>query len=1012
MTKDSSPRSTPHAVPVAARFAILVLMAGVLVYGWQSAGARSVNGLAAPVSDSGAGANTPPAPESVRSAQVREMGSATTATPSGANGSGPLFSLASLPDRRGTTPSDGSRWFAVEILYWILDCTVFWAILPVFLLLTLLWCQPARLQRFMSRLNESGALLLVGLSVAMLICASIGFQGIRQSVPDNLQGAGTSETNSSARGQEASRGEQNVVHDLYQILQLLNFNTDTARLTGVLLWAAILACLIAILAAREILQALFYDLLVRLQMVLVRDHIVVIGLGRLGRQVIETILTDKIGRSRLIVVVERDPQNPNLKWARQKGLLVIQGDGAETEDLQRAQLLRAHEAFVCIGADETNISCLATIRELYEEAAKAACAGRRWPAIPRFRFRLQQSRVTFRPRCFVHIMNHDLLRAVRLFEQKHEQDVSNRSPASEQKPTAVSTSQHDTSAATHFADGMLTHQPDLEIFSTPERTIWKLMTQLGRLKSETLARARGPESQRTERGCFTDEDTWHYILLGFGEFGRTLALSLAEHSHCENGLRVRMTICDRGIQQKQSDFLSRYSQFCQPIKEHSADAHLPYRWWWTDSLPDRWGWAEKAACSDGVDQQSSSALQPIEWVCRADFLEYHEATDDGFLKVLMKRVCRPGVRAAVFVCFEDEQENFTTSLRLHQKLQDQIQQTAFPKPGKSSPVDKEAMAARLCWPVFAWLPRQSKLATLIKDIEFRAAEKQRADKEKAKQEKTRKEATPQSKSDSQTAAQIDSPHLRYRPLLIPFGQNYENINYPEITRSWIDAVARLINLVWEQPGECQEHGKLLSLVRLHHGGELTANPWELVFDASWPSDDSAPETRRTDEWLESFAAIHWDKLEQTAEERWRKKEEWERYSNRSAAIHSVLKAAYLGLQIKGGENFRSPPVLKRELLYRLTYGVLRKLSEMEHNRWIAERLLDGWWFHPARGERSRWQLTPFSSLASMNNKPKSGDVRDQREKDARIIMLVLGLMATGRLSTTGLLDEPSTKSSD
>lgn len=157
-----------------------------------------------------------------------------------------------------------------------------------------------------------------------------------------------------------------------------------------------------------------------------------------------------------------------------------------------------------------------------------------------------------------------------------------------------------------------------------------------------------------------------------------------------------------------------------------------------------------------------------------------------------------------------------------------------------------------------------------------------------------------------------------------------------------------------------------------------------------------------------FTGTNWSRRQRNGGE----KEEWERYSNRSAAIHSVLKAAYLGLQIKGGENFRSPPVLKRELLYRLTYGVLRKLSEMEHNRWIAERLLDGWWFHPARGERSRWQLTPFSSLASMNNKPKSGDVRDQREKDARIIMLVLGLMATGRLSTTGLLDEPSTKSSD
>ncbi|MFM7920163.1 MAG: NAD-binding protein, partial [Planctomycetaceae bacterium] len=64
------------------------------------------------------------------------------------------------------------------------------------------------------------------------------------------------------------------------------------------------------------------------------------------------------------MVLERDPQNPNLRWARQKGLLLVQGDGAETEDLWRVKLLKAHEVFVCIGADETNISCLTTIHEL------------------------------------------------------------------------------------------------------------------------------------------------------------------------------------------------------------------------------------------------------------------------------------------------------------------------------------------------------------------------------------------------------------------------------------------------------------------------------------------------------------------------------------------------------------------------------------------------------------------------------------------------------------------------
>ncbi|MFM7863518.1 MAG: hypothetical protein ACKPHU_04850, partial [Planctomycetaceae bacterium] len=121
---------------------------------------------------------------------------------------------------------------------------------------------------------------------------------MRHSLQDSEKDTAAAASEGLESGRMASRGNQNVVHDFYQILQLLNFNTEADRLNGVLLWAAIFAGLIAVLAAREILQALFYDLLVRLQLLLAKDHIVVIGLGRLGRQVLETMLSDKIGRRR------------------------------------------------------------------------------------------------------------------------------------------------------------------------------------------------------------------------------------------------------------------------------------------------------------------------------------------------------------------------------------------------------------------------------------------------------------------------------------------------------------------------------------------------------------------------------------------------------------------------------------------------------------------------------------------------------------------------------------------
>lgn len=950
MTTNSSRNNSQQPIPVTARLAILMLMAGVLVYGWQSTGVTPPNrvdkGLTENVSTASNGQAGPVKGDSRQSARATEG-----------------MDLRAEHDSPAVNSTDSI----------VLDITPLWVVVLIFFYYLLLRLYPAILQQTMSWLNDHGALLLASLAILLLFVSAFGFYESRM--------AESAAMKPEASNSDSNSKNQTFLHDIYQMLQLMNFNTEAGKLQGYLLLAGICAVLIAILAAREILQALFYDLLVRLQLLQASNHIVVCGLGRLGRQIIESLLMDRTRRHHLIVVLERDPQNPNLKWARQKGLLLVQGDGSETEDLQRIRLLDAHEVFLCAGADEVNISCLTAIRDLYQSAAAGA---KRLPLLDPIGSLIPRSIVaadSYRPRCYAHIMNHDLLKAVRLFEQKNEQSDHKKSSASTGPSDGDTAASNSEQFAKKQASLVARRCPDIEIFSTPERTIWRLLTQLGRLQHA----ANGGSSSAGQRICSGEDSapaaTWHYILLGFGEFGRALAVSLAEQSHTQTCRRVRMTICDRDIQQGKRAFLSRYSQFCRPATGDHDSGRESASEWWSDAAPDAWTWHEET--------QTGSPLA-LNWVCRADFVDYHEVSDDGFLDQLIKRTSVAGIQTAVFVCFEDERENFTVSLRLKQKLQDRILQREFPKQSVTGGSESAITGLAPAWPIFAWLPRQLKLAKLVDEIE--------------------------------QCQPADKSSLEIRPRLMPFGQNYENVSYHEITRSWLDWLARLIHLVWQSgaPGSAQlQLQDLVSVLDANVDNSMSAtavNPWAHVFMNPWQPDEWTPERKHIDGWLSKFERLDWVSLEASAEAHWRSLENWERHSNRSAAIHAVSKAAALGLEIEGLPDSLVAMQRHPEVLYSVNFGKVRTLSEMEHNRWVAERLLDGWWWHRERSSRTRRQLTPFRELQRLplpksktstgpeaeSDSATSQKTTDERGKDARIIMLLVGLIATGRLKTKPL----------
>ncbi|MDP9406067.1 MAG: potassium channel protein [Actinomycetota bacterium] len=79
------------------------------------------------------------------------------------------------------------------------------------------------------------------------------------------------------------------------------------------------------------------------------DHTIVCGFGRVGRQVVDTLVAQR----RPVVVVDRDPERVQL--AADRGVLYLAGDGSQEDVLVRAGLSRAAALVACTADDGDNV---------------------------------------------------------------------------------------------------------------------------------------------------------------------------------------------------------------------------------------------------------------------------------------------------------------------------------------------------------------------------------------------------------------------------------------------------------------------------------------------------------------------------------------------------------------------------------------------------------------------------------------------------------------------------------
>jgi Trk K+ transport system NAD-binding subunit len=133
---------------------------------------------------------------------------------------------------------------------------------------------------------------------------------------------------------------------------------------GTTLVTTIFALLTNALVSRRIAQSLG-----QAEIIGMRGHVVMVGLGTVGMQVLEGLLA----RDRAVVVVERDESNRYLNQVRQRGVPLVLGDATLGETLESVNLSRASAVAIVTSNDLANIETGLAVRDRL---------GERWEEVP------------------------------------------------------------------------------------------------------------------------------------------------------------------------------------------------------------------------------------------------------------------------------------------------------------------------------------------------------------------------------------------------------------------------------------------------------------------------------------------------------------------------------------------------------------------------------------------------------------------------------------------------------
>jgi voltage-gated potassium channel Kch len=164
----------------------------------------------------------------------------------------------------------------------------------------------------------------------------------------------------------AAQGESRTALDVaYLTFQL--FVLESGALPGAIPWqlelARILAPTVAAYATLNALALLFSEQLDRLRMRLLRDHVVICGLGRKALVLVRSLRE----AGERVVVIERDADNDHIAPCSAEGAFVLVGDGRTRRALQSAGVAHARHLVAISEDDASNAAVAAEAQALAHE---------------------------------------------------------------------------------------------------------------------------------------------------------------------------------------------------------------------------------------------------------------------------------------------------------------------------------------------------------------------------------------------------------------------------------------------------------------------------------------------------------------------------------------------------------------------------------------------------------------------------------------------------------------------
>ena len=162
--------------------------------------------------------------------------------------------------------------------------------------------------------------------------------------------------------------EYGWVRSVYCTLQLFAF--EGGDLPGSIPWelqvARFSAPLTTVMAFIMALLEIFKEQWKRLKIARMKDHVVIIGFGTKGKNVMEASLRKK----EKVLIVENDPRNPNLASVKPPGCRLLPGDANNKNILKKARITKARSTFLLMGDDNNQVNACMLIYQLIKESSR------------------------------------------------------------------------------------------------------------------------------------------------------------------------------------------------------------------------------------------------------------------------------------------------------------------------------------------------------------------------------------------------------------------------------------------------------------------------------------------------------------------------------------------------------------------------------------------------------------------------------------------------------------------